>query len=110
MGEGELASVERNESALWAALALSAATGRGFEWTGPGELSAVEAGGVELFSRLSRARIEGGMAGDRGLRFEPETIVPGEHRFELDRSQSMLPLLRAALLPLCRAEGASTSI
>ena len=116
IGAGDLAieSVESNGAALRSALALSCATGLPFRWEGfrrkgspsPGLLR-FDAESVRLFAQISEARVEGGDVGEDTVELEPGPLRPGAHRFEVPADAPMLPLLRAALMPLAHARGAS---
>ena len=110
-------SVEGSGAALRSALALSCATGLPFRWEGfrrkgspsPGLLR-FDAASVRLFAQISAARVEGGAVGEDAVELDPGPLRSGEHRFEVPAVKSMLPLLRAALMPLAHADGESTLV
>lgn len=118
IGTGGLA-IESSAGALRSALALSCASGRPFRWEGfrrkgrhsvsPG-LRAVDAESVNLFSQITGARVEGGDVGEDTVAFHPGApgaVRPGEHRFDVGADEPLMPLLRAALLPLALVGGES---
>lgn len=112
IGSGALA-IESSTSALRSALALSCASGLRFRWEGfrrkgkgkdkssvsPG-LRPVDVESVRLFSQITGARVDGGGVGEDTVALDPGAVRPGEHRFDLPADEPMMPLLRAALLPL----------
>lgn len=111
IGAGNLA-IEPSSSALRGALALACATGLPFRWDGfrRDGLRAEDAESVRLFTALSGARVRGGDVGDDGVELEPAGAASGDHRFEAHGDRSLLPLLRAALVPLSRSESASSLV
>ena len=112
IGPGDLPieNVESSGAALRSALALSCATGLAFRWEGfrrkgstsPG-LRRFDAESVRLFAQISGARVEGGDVGEDTVELEPGPMRSGEHRFEVPADGPMLPLVRAALMPLAHA-------
>ena len=107
-------ALESDDRTLLAALALSAATGRGFRWVGfrgnASGLRVSEAQWVQFFASLCEAKAFTGEAGGRIVQLEPappKFVVAGEHEIAIPGDESALPFLRAALLALARAEGAS---
>ena len=107
-------ALESDDRTLLAALALSAATGRGFRWVGfrgnASGLRVSEAQWVQVFASLCEAKAFTGEAGGRIVQLEPappKFVVAGEHEIAIPGDESALPFLRAVLLALARAEGAS---
>lgn len=108
IGSGDL-TIESSASALRSALALSCASGLPFQWEGfrrkgkgsasPG-LRPVDVESVRLFAQITGARVDGGGVGEDTVALDPGAVRPGEHRFDVLADESMMPLLRAALLPL----------
>ncbi len=116
IGVGDLA-IESSGATLRSALALSCATGLPFRWEGfrrkgspSSGLLRFDAASVRLFAHISAARVEGGAVGEDTVALEPGPLHTGEQRFELPADESMLPLLRAALMPLAHAEGESSLV
>ena len=116
IGAGDLPieNVESSGAALRSAFALSCATGLAFRWEGfrrkgstsPG-LRRFDAESVRLLAQISGARVEGGDVGEDTVELEPGPMRSGEHRFEVPADGPMLPLVRAALMPLAHAGGES---
>jgi len=114
LGSGGLA-IESSASALRCALALSCASGLSFRWEGfrrkglpsPG-LRPVDAASVRVFAQMAGARVDGGGIGEDTVAFDPSSVCPGEHRFDVPAEEPMMPLLRAALLPLALHGGESS--
>ena len=107
-------ALESDDRTLLAALALSAATGRGFRWVGfrgnASGLRVSEAQWVQFFASLCEAKAFTGEAGGRIVQLEPappKFVVAGEHEIAIPGDEPALPFLRAVLLALARAEGAS---
>ena len=107
-------ALESDDPTLLAALALSAATGRGFRWVGfrgnASGLRVSEAQWVQVFASLCEAKAFTGEAGGRIVQLEPappKFVVAGEHEIAIPGDEPALPFLRAVLLALARAEGAS---
>ena len=108
IGSGDL-TIESSASALRSALALSCASGLPFQWEGfrrkgkgsasPG-LRPVDVESVRLFAQITGARVDGGGVGEDTVALHPGAVRPGEHRFDVLADEPMMPLLRAALLPL----------
>ena len=108
IGSGDL-TIESSASALRSALALSCASGLPFQWEGfrrkgkgsasPG-LRPVDVESVRLFAQITGARVDGGGVGEDTVALDPGAVRPGEHRFDVLADEPMMPLLRAALLPL----------
>ena len=95
------------------ALALSAATGQGFEINGirsrrpqpglrPQHLAAVRAATLAC-----RAKVSGAFDGSQELRFEPGPVVAGEFDFEIATAGALTLVLQTVLLPLATAPGPS---
>jgi RNA 3'-terminal phosphate cyclase (ATP) len=99
---------EASGQQLRAALALSAATGQGFE------ISRIRAGGrqtglradqvaaVRAVALLCGARVSGLFEGSPDLRFEPQAVAAGEFRFDLATAAPLTLLLQTLALPLAR--------
>lgn len=98
---------------LRTALALSAATGQGFEITkiGAGRLQPglrpQHTAAVRAAALTCRARISGVFDGSPDLRFEPGSVEPGEFRFEIAGAGAVTLLLQTVLLPLATAPSPS---
>ena len=104
-------ALESDDRTLLSALALSAATGRGFRWVGfranASGLRVSEARWVQFFASLCEAKAFTGDAAGRTVELDPAVVLPGEHEISIPGDEPALPFLRAALLALARAEGAS---
>jgi RNA 3'-terminal phosphate cyclase (ATP) len=99
---------------LRTALALSVATGQGFEMTRigamrprpglrPSHLAAVRAAAM-----ISDARVGGAFEGSPDLRFEPGAVAAGEFRFEIGASGAITPVLQMVVPCLATAARVST--
>ena len=91
---------------LRTALALSAATGQGFEMTRiradrprPG-LLAQHTAAVRATAMICGAKIGGAFEGSPDLRFEPGAIQPGQFRFEIATAGAATLLAQTVLAPL----------
>ena len=102
------AAGEGGGQVLRTALALSAATGRGFEMTRirerrprpglrPQHLAAVRATAL-----LCVARVSGAIDGSRELSFDPGELAPGRYRFEIGTAGSTSLVLQTVLPALAR--------
>jgi RNA 3'-terminal phosphate cyclase (ATP) len=98
---------------LRTALALSAATGQGFEMKSigsrrpraglaPGHVAAVRAAAL-----VCGARVHGAFDGSPDFRFEPGEVTPGEFRFELPGGEAVGPVLQTVVPVLATASGKS---
>jgi RNA 3'-terminal phosphate cyclase (ATP) len=98
---------------LRTALALSMATGQGFEITRirtqrprpglrPQHLAAVRAAALAC-----GARVGGAFDGSPDLRFEPGPLAGGDFRFEIETAGAATLVLQTVLTPLARAEQGS---
>jgi RNA 3'-terminal phosphate cyclase (ATP) len=99
---------------LRTALALSIATGQGFEITRIGAarlrpgLRVEHLAAVRAAAMISDARVGGAFEGSPDLRFEPRQVTSGEFRFDIGAAGPILPILQT-VLPLL-ATAASPSV
>ncbi|HEY7412317.1 MAG TPA: RNA 3'-terminal phosphate cyclase [Vicinamibacteria bacterium] len=98
---------------LRTALALSAATGQGFEIARirahrpqPG-LRPQHLAAVRAVALVCGARVGGAFDGSPDLRFEPAALAPGDFRFEIATAGALTLVLQTVLGPLGRAGGPS---
>lgn len=109
IGAGKLV-VPGKKSTLEAALALSVATGRAVRWEGyrrggkpsPG-LQETDLETLHLFESISETGVIGGDVGSTTIEFEPRSIRSGRLQFDVSPEASLLPALRAAVVPLARS-------
>src|SRR5262245_5510344 len=94
---------------LRTALALSAATGQGFEITRiragrrqPG-LRPQHVAAARAASLVCGARVGGVFEGSPDLRFEPGAVAPGEFRFEIATAGALTLVLETVVAPLATA-------
>jgi RNA 3'-terminal phosphate cyclase (ATP) len=94
---------------LRTALALSIATGQGFEMTRiraarlrPG-LGAQHLAAVRAAAMVSDARVGGAFEGSPDLRFEPGAVTPGEFHFDIGAAGAILPILQTVVPALATA-------
>lgn len=95
------------------ALALSAATGQGFEISGirarrpqPG-LRPQHLAAVRALTLACGAKVSGALDGSQELRFEPGPVVAGDFDFEIATAGALTLVLETVLLPLATAQGPS---
>lgn len=95
------------------ALALSAATGQGFEISGirakrprPG-LRPQHLAAVRALTLACGAKVSGALDGSQELRFEPGPVVAGDFDFEIATAGALTLVLQTVLLPLATAQGPS---
>ncbi len=95
------------------ALALSAATGRGFEIKGirgrrpqPG-LRPQHLAAVRSLTLACGAKVSGALDGSQELRFEPGPVLAGEFNFEIATAGALSLVLETVLPPLALAPGPS---
>jgi RNA 3'-terminal phosphate cyclase (ATP) len=104
------AAIEGSGQVLRTALALSAATGQGFEMARirpaalqpglrPPHLAAVRAAAM-----ICNAKVGGAFEGSPDLRFEPGPIAPGEFHFEIGGSDAVTLVLQTVLAPLATGD------
>jgi RNA 3'-terminal phosphate cyclase (ATP) len=98
---------------LRTALALSAATGQGFEIsriragrTRPG-LRPQHVAAARAATLVCGARAGGVFEGSPDLRFEPGAVMPGEFRFEIATAGALTLVMQTVLAPLATAAGPS---
>ncbi|HET8645844.1 MAG TPA: RNA 3'-terminal phosphate cyclase [Vicinamibacteria bacterium] len=99
---------------LRTALALSAASGRGFEITRiragrlqPG-LRPQHVASVRAAAMVCGARVGGVFEGSPDLRFEPGPVESGDFAFEIATAGALSLVMQTVLPPLARAAGSST--
>jgi RNA 3'-terminal phosphate cyclase (ATP) len=107
------AGTEGGGQVLRTALALSCATGQGFEMSRiragrmrPG-LRPSHLGAVRAAQMISGARVSGAFEGSPDLRFEPGPIVPGEFHFDMSPAGAATLILQTVLVPLALASEGS---
>lgn len=101
--------------ALFAALALSMATGRSFEMTGiranrdePGLLRRhLEA--LNIANQISGATLSGNRIGSQAVRVEPGKVKPGEYRFRLGMAASTGRIFQM-IMPALLGAGAPSNV
>ena len=105
----DASAVEASGQQLRAALALSAATGQGFEATRiragslqPG-LRPDQVAVARAVALVCGAKVSGLFEGSPDLRFEPQAVEPGDFRFDLATAAPLTLVLQALALPLARA-------
>ena len=65
---------------------------------------------VKAAQRVGNARIEGNTLGSTSLVFEPQGLTPGVMRFTVGTAGSTTLILQTILLPLLKADGASSLV
>ncbi len=95
------------------ALALSAATGQGFEISGirakrprPG-LRPQHLAAVRALTLACGAKVSGALDGSQELRFEPGPVAAGDFDFEIATAGALTLVLQTVLPPLATAQGPS---
>jgi len=95
------------------ALALSAATGQGFEITGirarrpqPG-LRPQHLAAVRALTLACGAKVSGALDGSQELRFEPGPVLAGDFDFEIATAGALSLVLQTVLLPIATGQGPS---